>query len=383
MESQKEIMKNIKTDRSKLIFFILSLVIVTGVFAADLNRDEVRAGVSHNMSGYAWGDTVGWISFNCTDTSSCNTVDYGVGINESSGNLFGYAWSPNIGWITFNQNELSGCPSSPCRARLINNALTGWGRALSSQDQESGGWDGWISLSGTNYGVTLNGSTFSGYAWGSAIVGWINFNTQYNGVTKGTLTASLTPSDINVSSGQPVTLTWTSTLATECSSNNFSTGGATSGNIVVYPNSTTNYKLTCSNDFDSVDDTKQVQVWNTECGDGIDNDLDGDIDLNDLGCTNISDDNESSVEFVVTSILATPSLVQIGDTTVISWSAEGVNSCSVTGDNGDSWTGISGSQQSSVISEQVTYTLACLDVENHTANPVTVTVSLVPIFQEF
>jgi hypothetical protein len=48
---------------------------------------------------------------------------------------------------------------------------------------QNGGWDGWVSLSGGNYGVTFNEITreFSGYAWGgddhgSNFVGWISFN---------------------------------------------------------------------------------------------------------------------------------------------------------------------------------------------------------------
>ncbi len=48
-----------------------------------------------------------------------------------------------------------------------------------------GGWDGWISLSGTNYGVTgatiptgqpdAGKTTFNGYSWGSDVVGWVNW----------------------------------------------------------------------------------------------------------------------------------------------------------------------------------------------------------------
>lgn len=307
--------KNPKT-RSRAILLILSVVILTIFFTIDfgLNNNKVNAGVSHNLSGYAWSDNVGWISFNCTDLSSCSTTDYGVGINSSDGNLFGYAWSPNIGWITFNQSELSGCPSGTCVANLSQNTLSGWAKALSSSDSESGGWDGWISLNGGNYGVTFDISTnkFSGYAWGSDVIGWVDFNPQYGGIVK------------------------------------------------------------------------DSQISNTECSDGVDNDSDGKIDYpNDLGCTSLADDNESSSEFVTMSISANPIRVRIGDTTVITWSAGSVNSCSVSGTNGDSWQGTSGSQNTSAISEQVVYTLSCLDVENSTTNPQSVTISLIPVFEEF
>ncbi|MCK5019085.1 MAG: S-layer homology domain-containing protein [Candidatus Peribacteraceae bacterium] len=82
------------------------------------------------LTGYAWGELVGWVSLNCSNDSSCGTVDYKV-TNNGQGVLGGYAWSENAGWIDFNP---------------------------------------------TNGGVTINSSgVFSGYAWGE-LVGWIVFN---------------------------------------------------------------------------------------------------------------------------------------------------------------------------------------------------------------
>ncbi|MDO8468781.1 MAG: S-layer homology domain-containing protein [Candidatus Peribacter sp.] len=82
------------------------------------------------LSGYAWGETVGWISLNCSNTSSCSTVDYKV-TNDGEGALGGNAWSENLGWIQF----------AP-----------------------------------TNGGVTIGSAgDFAGYAWGENI-GWIVFN---------------------------------------------------------------------------------------------------------------------------------------------------------------------------------------------------------------
>lgn len=52
------------------------------------------------LTGYVWGENIGWISLNCSNDSTCGTVDYGV-INDNNGNLSGYAWSENIGWINF------------------------------------------------------------------------------------------------------------------------------------------------------------------------------------------------------------------------------------------------------------------------------------------
>jgi hypothetical protein len=42
------------------------------------------------------------------------------------------------------------------------------------------------------------------------------------------------------------TLTWASINATSCTGTNFSTGGATSGAIMVSPTITTNYSVTCT-----------------------------------------------------------------------------------------------------------------------------------------
>jgi hypothetical protein len=52
------------------------------------------------LTGYAYGENVGWISLNCSNTSSCGTVHYAVA-NDGNGNLSGYAWGENIGWIDF------------------------------------------------------------------------------------------------------------------------------------------------------------------------------------------------------------------------------------------------------------------------------------------
>jgi len=41
-----------------------------------------------------------------------------------------------------------------------------------------GGWDGWIKLRGSNYGVKINDATqeFEGWAWSDMVIGWISFN---------------------------------------------------------------------------------------------------------------------------------------------------------------------------------------------------------------
>jgi len=124
------------------------------------------------LTGYGWSDNIGWISFNCSNTSSCGTSDYGF-VVDPGGNMSGYAWSDNIGWISANNADTAGCPTAPCSAKIspADGSMSGWLKAIGN----GGGWDGWISLSGPGYGPILgSGGTFSGYAWGSTVVGWVD-----------------------------------------------------------------------------------------------------------------------------------------------------------------------------------------------------------------
>ncbi len=148
------------------------------------------AGTNDNVSGWAWSDTVGWISFNCTDTNSCGTSSYGVRVDEITGVFSGYAWSDNIGWIRMDPEGSypSGSGTSPNGVKLVGNRVTGWARACTvfasgcsgalKDDAYRGGWDGWISMSGTSpdYGVILDGDAFRNFAWGYMIVGWVDWD---------------------------------------------------------------------------------------------------------------------------------------------------------------------------------------------------------------
>lgn len=63
------------------------------------------------------------------------------------------------------------------------------------------------------------------------------------------------------------------------------------------------------------------------------------------------------------SITADPILMRSGRTTVVTWSAQYVTSCTVRGTNGDAWSGTSGSSPSSPITGRTTYTLECFSLE--------------------
>jgi hypothetical protein len=127
---------------------------------------------------------------NNTNPGAGGANSYGVQIPMNDGSVTGYAWSENVGWISFNAGDLAGCPSAPCSAQRASNKLTGWARIVGIENElaagNSGGWKGWIKLSSvsgdpTAYGIQINadgtitkGATTS-YAWSDEL-GWVDFS---------------------------------------------------------------------------------------------------------------------------------------------------------------------------------------------------------------
>ena len=72
--------------------------------------------ITGKLKGYAWNDTIGWISMSCTNENpSCAPGDpayYRVSINRSSGptqgDFSGWAWNDVVGWISFNNADYGG-----------------------------------------------------------------------------------------------------------------------------------------------------------------------------------------------------------------------------------------------------------------------------------
>lgn len=197
---------------------LASSIVAFGVFAF-----FAFASSSDNVSGWAWSENIGWISFNCTNSPGlCDLVNYGVNV-ATSGDLSGFAWSETVGWISFNSADITSCPSSPCSPKLNKGTgrLEGWAKAFSA---DGNGWDGWIHLSGTNYASTVRGCHYDGYAWGSDTVGWINFKGTNYGVTGSgdacvpgvSITADGSGSAITVPYAGRVNICWNDTQATSC-----------------------------------------------------------------------------------------------------------------------------------------------------------------------
>lgn len=249
-----------KTKNKQLIISVIALAVILGIgfFGAD-RPPLAQAGTSHNVSGFAWSGTIGWISFNCTDTNTCGTVDYGVNIDPTTGVFSGFGWFENIGWIAFAPVGVTPDGTvNPAKLNLTTNQVSGWAKAVAGGSPGSGGWDGWIKMSGTagsgSYAVKRNGCGLEGYAWGSDVVGWIEFKPSFGGVIlSGSIctgpTATLTADPSTINSGDSSTLTWTtannpdSCAASGAWSGSKSAGG---GFEPVSPILDSTYTITCS-----------------------------------------------------------------------------------------------------------------------------------------
>lgn len=145
---------------SFLSLFILGLL---GFYAINSQSpEELKAGTSDNVDGWAWSSVSGWISFNCTNTGSCAQSNYGVRVDPITGAFSGYSWSSHAGWISFNPTDLVGCPatSTPCEARVVDGLdgdfpkeVTGWAKVLST--------DSWLSLRAPLSGWVSDGDTWA------------------------------------------------------------------------------------------------------------------------------------------------------------------------------------------------------------------------------
>jgi hypothetical protein len=130
------------------------------------------------------------------------------------------------------------------------------------------------------------------------------------------------------------------------------------------------------------------------CGVGGGDSDDGDVDV-----TTTSTETDIEVTTQTTSISAKEQLTQFreskidgqitadperlrsGTPTTVQWQGVEVTSCTVTGSNGDSWTGTAGQQLSSPLDTSTTFTLNCTAFNDTTVQE-SVEVVVVPSFQE-
>jgi hypothetical protein len=273
-----------------------------------------------NVTGWAWSETIGWISLNGADTDTCTTQTYGL--NISGGTVTGYAWSENIGWIQF--GGLSGFPTgggtTPSNATVVGSNVVGWARATSYSDAQAG-WDGWIALSGTDYGLTITGNALLGWAWGDTNLGWIDFSAGY-----------------------------------AC--------GATYGYYCT-ANDRHHRDLSCN--IDTVGGVPETCSYLCTSG----------------AC--VPPPNPTGTLSGGKALTVAPSFIRPGQTVTVTWGTQDTTSCTVTENNAaitDSWTGLNGTQTSSPISTNTTYTLSCTGGGGTSLNA-TAKVTVAPKWREF
>ena len=282
-----------------------AVVAIVLLAASAISLITPRPALSQNsptsLAGYAWSDNIGWIDLNCSNSGVCGGNPFGFSIN-GSGVLSGYAWSDNIGWISANASDLAGCPSAPCTATLSNGTLSGWLKALSA---DNNGWDGFISLHGSNYGVTDTNGVFSGYAWGSDVVGWVSFSSSYTPCTPAT-TYTCSGNTIVRNITAPTCQVTSTNLSPACAAPSFCSAGSA---VCLYP---------------------QPSFIQT-------GDLTGHLQ-------------------------AAPLIVPAGIPTTLYWNVAGVSSCVVSGSDGENFSGLSSGtngQPTALINQQTIFTLAC------------------------
>ncbi len=186
---------------------VLTLILVVGAFAVLFPKIFFVEAAPVSVMGWAWSDMpngsneqvtptnhsggrgLGWISMSSSNPNSLGGGPYQAEFSPDTGAFSGYGWSEFGGWVNM---SASGGPGGnawgaridpTCLAGTIPCPVTGWIKYEVGGSSQSGGWDGWVSMStqpgdSVPYSVKIDPTTgwMSGYAWGGDVVGWIEFN---------------------------------------------------------------------------------------------------------------------------------------------------------------------------------------------------------------
>jgi len=304
-----------------LIYSLVFLSLFSNVFSAvNVNTGNC---INHSLQGFAWSDTIGWISFDCK--SSGSDINYGVDVDKD-GYLSGEAWSDSLGWISFDYYTTEN--NRPVFNK-ITKKLEGYVKILSGLEKMNDGFNGKISLSGVadngyNYSPEYNSTTheFDKYSWGSNVVGWIDFKTNYSEVSMDpfyfTFVSNIGTGLNPVPNNGPLILSWTTDGAVSCLASDGS--GTTWAND---PNKSVGYP---SISTETVSGLGEDITFSLTCSDAAGNSLTKVLDIRVAPAAPVlflyaSDDNISS-----------------GASTNIEWNVENVENCVATSSSG-TWTG--------------------------------------------
>lgn len=140
-----------------VLFFGVGMLLGALQFS-DYSKYQANATVADNVMGWLWADPIGWISLNDQNPFSCPVGPcgtYGVTVNTVTRAVTGYAWSDKAGWICFGSScavaDCIGVPPAGGLSAAVNSGsgivnLTGWAKICNE------GAAGWISLNCSDVG---------------------------------------------------------------------------------------------------------------------------------------------------------------------------------------------------------------------------------------
>ena len=249
-------------------------------------------------------------------------------------------------------------------------------------------------------------TTFLPYIMTSYYNSWNTWGQSVNvTATQPAPSCTLSASPTSITQGNSTTLSWSCQNATSCTGTNFTTGGATSGSTSVSPTQTTTYTGSCTgpggtSGFNGGAGV-QVPVSCTEswsCSGETIVQTNTDCSQTDLSTCVFPQFCESgSNECLYPAITFNPSgnytgnlqviptLVQPGGTVQVYWNVANAQSCTVTGTNGDSWSGLASptnGKTSNPITAQTTYTLSCTAYGTNPNVSETQVVNITPVYRE-
>jgi hypothetical protein len=153
----------------------------SGSCAVSYNVSNDGAG---HLSGWAWNDTVGWISFfwgnasanpAATTTPLCQSYNGYCGVTiDGTGVFHGWAWNDTVGWINFNCNNNGGSCSYPF------DVATTWAALAKTGTLDSQTFD-----TGVASGAQLNSITWKGTVASGTMVGTVGFQIAVSASSSG------------------------------------------------------------------------------------------------------------------------------------------------------------------------------------------------------
>jgi len=113
----------------------------------------VNRNSSGELSGYAWGENVGWINFDSTNSE--------VTINTSTLKFSGYAWAENVGWVHFQNVSPEYYVKQEAATELATTTPTSYDCSVVKVEMHNG--TSWVTIfSGTTELDVVPGGTFPG-----------------------------------------------------------------------------------------------------------------------------------------------------------------------------------------------------------------------------